>query len=75
MGDQLFNATRLTDELGFGKQFNCFNLNEMDLSMAIEDILTNPAYLEKIMLYSKISRRYEGSKLACNEILEYLSCQ
>lgn len=72
MAEQPINAQRLTDELGFGKQLDVYKLDSQDMSEAIEQVLSNPVYLEMILLYSKISKRYDGSKLGCKEILKYL---
>lgn len=73
MAEQPLNAQRLTDELGFGKQLDVFKLDSEEISEAIEGVLSNPAYLERILLYSKISRRYDGSTLGCQEILKHLN--
>jgi UDP:flavonoid glycosyltransferase YjiC (YdhE family) len=70
--DQPFNAKRAT-ALGFGKDFDPLKLDVQSLSLAIGDVLYNDAYLKNILVYSKLSHKYDGNVNGCNFILDILN--
>ena len=76
MSDQPPVAYRAADELGLGVRLTYQDLTTEQIRAAIEEILRDNAYLERSLLYAKISRKYNGTVNASKivtEILEYSS--
>ena len=73
--DQPLIAYRVAGELGLGIRSNYKNMNSDDIYKAMNKILMDKSYHERISVYSKISRNNDGVKNACNLIIDTLySC-
>lgn len=70
--DQPGVAYRCCDELGLGVRFNYDDVDTLKLTNAIKEIINDKSYLERSLLYSKISRKYNGPINATNSIINYL---
>lgn len=71
--EQPINAIRMCDELHFGIQFdNPLNVEAEKLSSSINKILSDQSFLSNICKLSEISRRYDGTIGACQEIIKFL---
>ena len=66
-GDQPFVAWRVADELGMGIRLQPdSNLTIEKVKNTINEILKNPVYRNRANDLSKISKRYNGHKTACD---------
>ena len=71
-GDQPSVAYRVADELGMGIRLDYDSLSALKIKEALTTILDDASYLERVTLYSQISRKYDGPKIATNQIIQYL---
>lgn len=71
--DQPPVAHRLTYELGFGIQLSFINLKYEELRKAIHQVLGDESYQKRILRFSKLSHSYIGTKIAAQEIINYIS--
>ena len=71
--DQPMVARRMTDELNLGKRFDPLHLDVDKLSSAINEVLSDQTYLKRSIEMSKSSRKYDGNKNGCVEILNILN--
>jgi MGT family glycosyltransferase len=72
MGDQLVVAYRMSDELGLGKRILYEKANPILIKENMMEILNDKNYLERSALYSKISRKYNGSADGAKLVIEFL---
>lgn len=70
--DQPFVAWRVTDDLKLGKMFDPLDLKADILANAIQDMLRNNSYLERMLDFSKVSRKYTASSTSAKLILEFM---
>ena len=73
MGDQLIVAYRMADELGLGKSMGYDEASPETIKQAITDIMGDESYLERTILYSKISRKYNGIADGAKLMFDYLT--
>ena len=72
-GDQPFVAWRVADELGVGIRLQPDKHLTIDkVKTAIDTIINNPIYRERAHNFSLISKTYDGHKLACEHIVNFL---
>jgi MGT family glycosyltransferase len=71
--DQPLVAIRICDELNLGKRLDIQNLSTMQLRNSIHQVLGDRSYLERILEYSKISRKYNGSAKSAAHIIEFMN--
>ena len=71
-GDQPSVAYRVTDELGLGVRIPYDDLTPQKLHEAAAEVLNDTGYLERVLLYSKISRKYNGTQNATQKVVEYI---
>jgi MGT family glycosyltransferase len=72
MGDQPAVAYRTADELGLGVQLNFDEFDGQAVKEAALTVLNEKSYLERVLLFSQISRKYQGTKEATRITIEYL---
>lgn len=70
--DQPLVAYRCCDELGLGIRLQMKTLRVQQLSLAINRILNDKSYLERVTLFSMLSRKYNGHVNSANLIINYL---
>jgi len=70
--DQPRVAYRVLDELGFGIRLSVQNLTAHSIRDAVYRVLKEKSYTERILRYSKISRKYDGVKNSANYSIEYI---
>lgn len=72
--DQPYNALRI-EELKIGKRLNfkTFTVNQM--ADSIRELMNekNELYMERVLKYARLSRRYDGSATAANFLIQYLN--
>ena len=71
-GDQPPVAHRVADELGLGIRLDYDNLSASKIKEALIRILDDKSFLERVTLYSQISRKYDGPKIATYYTIQYL---
>jgi hypothetical protein len=72
LADQPRVAYRILDELGFGIRLRLQDLTAHLIRDAIHNVLTDKAYKERIIRYSRISRKYDGVKNSANYAIELI---
>lgn len=72
MGDQPAVAYRTADELGLGVQLDFDEFDGEAVKKAALTVLNDTSYLERVLLFSQISRKYQGTKEATRITIEYL---
>lgn len=70
--DQPLVSHRLA-ELGLGKAFDYRTLTAEKLRKSIHEIFSDSAYLERMLKFSKLSRKYNGSVNSANLIMGLLN--
>ena len=70
--DQPGVAYRVSDELGFGIRLNKLTCNADIIKNAVNLVLEDISYRERIIRFSRISRRYDGSKESAKLINGFL---
>jgi UDP:flavonoid glycosyltransferase YjiC (YdhE family) len=70
--DQPRVAYRILDELGFGIRLSVHNLTIKSIQDAVFTVLNEKSYSERILRYSKISRKYDGVKNSTNYCIEFI---
>ena len=75
MGDQPAVAYRVCDELGLGVQLDFDTFDGESLKNAAMKVLDDKSYLERTLLLSQISRKYNGTKEASRLTIEYLQAK
>lgn len=70
--DQPLVAIRVCDDLNLGVRFSISNLTVEMLVDGINQVLREKGYLERSIEFSKISRKYNGSKNSADEVVAYL---
>jgi MGT family glycosyltransferase len=71
--DQPLIAYHIADELGLGIRLNYKIMNSEDIYKAMNKILIDKSYVERVLVYSKISRTNDGIKNACDLIINALN--
>nr|QVK45637.1 UDP glucuronosyltransferase [Brachionus paranguensis] len=71
--DQPFVAKRLCDDLNLGLRFEPFEFTPCQLKEAMVKVLNDPSYHQRILEFSKILNKYNGGKIAAEEIDEFLT--
>ena len=72
MTDQPEVAYRVSDELGLGVQLNFDTFDGEAIKNAVLRVTGDKSYLERVLLYSQISRKYNGAKEATRITFEFL---
>ena len=72
LADQPRVAYRILDELGFGVRLSAFDLAPNILRDTIVKVLSDKSYTERILRYTRISRKYNGVKNSANYAIEFL---
>ena len=72
ISDQPSVAYRVADELGLGIRLSYRDFTAEHVRQAIEDIFRDNGYLERSLLYAKISRKYKGTVNASKIVIEFL---
>lgn len=70
-GDQPVVAIRVCDELSLGVRLDLSQLKRDDIGDAIDKVLGDPKYKEKIIEFSKISARYNGRRDGAKLLVDY----
>ncbi|CAF0717507.1 unnamed protein product [Brachionus calyciflorus] len=71
--DQPLVAYRLCDELNLGIRFEPLTFNHKELKNGIKKVLNDDSYMDRILEFTKISRKYNGSQNAADFIIDYLN--
>jgi UDP:flavonoid glycosyltransferase YjiC (YdhE family) len=71
--DQPGVAYRVSDELGFGIRLNKETCNADIIKEAINEILEDISYHERIVRFSRISRRYNGSSDSAKLVNDFIT--
>lgn len=71
-GDQPFVAYRLADELNLGIRLDPLKLKPIELKNAIQKILADRSYVERMLKFSDISRKSTGNASSARLVLEFL---
>lgn len=71
--DQPLVAHRLSDDLNLGIRFDPLNVTHKDLKSAIDKILRDTSYLQRILDFTKISRKYNGSVESAHLIDQFIT--
>ena len=71
-GDQLIVSRRLCDELGIGIRLEPIKITADELADAIDRILSEEIYREKVRELSKVSEKYNGQIEGARIIIDYL---
>lgn len=72
-GDQPLIAKHVTNELNVGiRLISNSSLTHDTLRKAINEVLTNPKYRERVTELSEISKRYPGHKIASDLVIEFI---
>ncbi|CAF0716166.1 unnamed protein product [Brachionus calyciflorus] len=71
--DQPLVAHRLADDLNLGIRFDPLNVTPKDLKSALDKILRENSYLERMLSFTKISHEYNGSASSANLIEQFLN--
>ena len=72
LADQPRVAYRVLDELGFGIRLSVYNLEPNMIRNAVYRVLNDKVYFERILRYSKISRKYDGTKNSVLYAIEHI---
>lgn len=72
-GDQPMVADRVCRDLNLGIQFDPTSFKPSELADAIQEMLTNPVYKERINELSKVSRKYDGVKTSRSLLMSLLN--
>ena len=70
--DQPLVADRLADDLDLGIKFDPLKMNANDLKSAIEKILTDQSYLNRVLNLTKVSRSYNGNVLSADLVEQFI---
>jgi MGT family glycosyltransferase len=71
-GDQLIVSRRLCDELGIGIRLEPIKITADELADAIDRVLSDEIYREKVHELSKVSEKYNGQIEGARIIIDYL---
>lgn len=72
IGDQPLIAYRAVEELKLGRRFNPLELKAEVLKNAIQDVLINNSYLDRMLSFSETSRKYNANSTSANLVVEFL---
>ena len=56
-----------------GKAIPPLELNEANLAKAVIEILNDDGFLERMIAFSKVSRKYDGNVRGAGEIVRFLN--
>ena len=70
--DQPLVAYRAADELGLGIRLDIKTIKKATVMNAISRILNEDSYLERVLVFSKLSRKYKGTVNSADLIIKYL---
>ncbi|CAF0851268.1 unnamed protein product, partial [Brachionus calyciflorus] len=73
MYDQPLVSQRLADELKLGIRMDTMKFSSVDLKQSILDVLTDQTYSEKMLIFCKSSRNYNGVQNSINLIENYIN--
>jgi UDP:flavonoid glycosyltransferase YjiC (YdhE family) len=71
--DQPAVSSRLCHELQFGRKFDPESFSSQELKNAVYDVLSNKSYLQRIIEFSKLCEKYNGTETASQHIIEHLN--
>ena len=72
IADQPAVAYRCADELGLGIRLTYQTLSPEHVTDALAEMLCNKSYHERVLLFSKLSRKYNGVQQASSLVLDHL---
>ena len=72
IGDQPLVAYRTADELGLGIRLSVDDVNHIKIRKAIVEIFDDKSYLERSLIYAKLSEKHNGLKTATEIIMNLL---
>lgn len=73
--DQPLVAYRAADELGLGVRLDILSLDKKALLESMSRLLSDASYLERVVLFAKLSRKHNGSVESADLIIKYLQQQ